>query len=85
MAWALSSTMAEGEELCDQVTKPEPCRIITIGQNIITRRWNPSIDWEITKNTDIRIKTKDKLTEQHKGSIIADTKLELKTKERGAT
>ena len=69
--------MAEGEESGDQVTKTEPCRIITIGQNIITLCWNPIIDWEITKNKDIRKKTKDKLIEQYKGSIIVDTKLEL--------
>ena len=85
MALALSSTMAEGEESCDQVTKTEPCTIITIGQNIITHCWNPRIDWQITINKDIRKKTKDKLIEQYKGSIIVDTKLELKTKEKGAT
>ena len=63
--------MAEAEESSyEQVTKTEPCKIITIGHNIITLCWNPSIDWEITKNKDIRTKTKHKLVEQHKGSII---------------
>ena len=59
------------------VSKIEPCNVITLLENVIT-----SVNWDETKNKDVKKKTKDNLVEKYKGNVIVDTKHELDLKDR---
>ena len=55
------------------VSKIESCNVITLSKNLITLYWNTSVNWDETKNKDVKKKTKDKLVEKYKGNVIVDT------------
>ena len=64
------------------VSKIEPCNIITLLKDVITLYWNTSVNWNETRNKDLKKKTKDRLAEKYKGNVIVDTKHKLDLKDR---